>query len=84
MHYKNNNIKVKVLENKSAYIFINRPKVRNAINIETITEIKQALVILKENKLVRIIIISGSGSFFFIWSRSKMDARFKKFRISRK
>ncbi len=49
-----------------ATIIINRPKKLNALNIETISEINNALSTLEKDKNIRVIIITGAGDKAFI------------------
>jgi enoyl-CoA hydratase len=49
-----------------AQITINRPKQLNALNRETIAELNQALLHLKNDENVRVLIITGSGEKAFV------------------
>ena len=49
-----------------ATIIINRPNKLNALNIETISEINNALSTLEKDKNIRVIIITGAGDKAFI------------------
>ena len=49
-----------------ATLIINRPKKLNALNLETISEINDALSVLNDDNSVRVIIITGSGEKAFI------------------
>ncbi len=63
MKYKN----ILISENeKIATISINRPKKLNALNIETIQELHEAIKVCDENKNVRAIIITGVGDKAFV------------------
>jgi len=63
MSYKN-----LLLENNDgiAQVTINRPKKLNALNRETLAEIRQAFAELKQNDEVKIIILTGSGEKAFV------------------
>lgn len=58
------NIKTKIDEN-IGYIFIDRPEVRNALNIEILNEIERCLNQWKDNQEVKVIMFSGSGDKSF-------------------
>ena len=47
-------------------ITINRPKKLNALNVETITELNNALAVANKDKEVRVVIITGSGDKAFV------------------
>jgi 2-(1,2-epoxy-1,2-dihydrophenyl)acetyl-CoA isomerase len=49
---------------KIATITLNRPDKRNAINLEMIKDLKQALMDIKQDDSVRCVIITGQGSSF--------------------
>jgi len=61
MNYKNI-----VVEKKDGigYIKINRPKVLNALNQETIKEITNAIVELENDKKIKVVILTGEGKAF--------------------
>ncbi len=61
MDYQNLIIKK---EEKIGIITINRPKVLNAVNIETILEIEKAMHEFADNKNIFVIIITGEGKSF--------------------
>jgi enoyl-CoA hydratase len=50
----------------SAVITINRPQVLNALNSDTIEELRQAILQLKHDALTRAVIITGAGNKSFI------------------
>ena len=52
--------------NGIATITLNRPKQLNALNKETITELSACLDSLKDDKAVRVLIITGSGEKSFV------------------
>jgi len=54
------------VENKIAYLTINRPKQLNALNKETIAELNQALAAAEKDPAVRVIILTGSGEKSFV------------------
>src|SRR3712207_2765751 len=47
-------------------ITINRPKVLNALNSQTLDELRRALLAAKDDEAVRCLIITGSGEKSFI------------------
>src|SRR5437868_4109885 len=49
-----------------AYISVNRPKVLNALNMETMEELGRAFTAAKEDSDVRVVIFTGSGEKAFI------------------
>lgn len=49
-----------------ATITINRPKVLNALNTQTIQEIERALVECRDDESVRVVVITGSGEKSFV------------------
>tara|TARA_B100000029_G_scaffold151881_1_gene146971 strand:- start:4201 stop:4977 length:777 start_codon:yes stop_codon:yes gene_type:complete len=49
-----------------ATVIINRPNKLNALNLETISEIHDALSILDNDRTVRVVIITGSGEKAFV------------------
>lgn len=53
-------------EDRIAYVIINRPEARNALNTETIIEIRRALEEIRENQDAGCIVITGSGEKSFI------------------
>lgn len=59
------NIKVEKKENGLAYITINRPEVRNALNKETIDEIIDSMYELENDEKVKCIIFTGAGEKSF-------------------
>lgn len=63
MDFKNIILKT---ENKKAVIEINRPKVLNALNMETLLEIEKAMDLISEDKTIRVIVITGTGDKAFI------------------
>ena len=63
MVYKNIIVEKK---DKIGYIKINRPKVLNALNIETIKEITQAIGELDQDQKIKVAIITGEGGKAFI------------------
>jgi len=63
MIYKNILIKNK---EKACYITINRPEQLNALNASTISELRQAINQAENDKLIRCIILTGSGIKAFV------------------
>jgi enoyl-CoA hydratase/carnithine racemase len=49
-----------------ATITVNRPKVLNALNTQTLDEIRRAILALKFDEAVRVVIITGAGDKSFI------------------
>ena len=49
-----------------AYVTVNRPKVRNALNMATMEELRSAFHDLKNDGGVRVVILTGSGDKAFI------------------
>jgi enoyl-CoA hydratase len=49
-----------------ATLTINRPKVLNALNAQTIDELRRAMVDLKHDAAVRVVIITGAGEKSFV------------------
>ena len=49
-----------------AYVTINRPKVLNALNAATIGELRTAFTQLKEDREVRVVILTGAGEKSFV------------------
>ena len=49
-----------------ATITVNRPKVLNALNTQTLDELRRAILAIKYDETVRVVIITGSGEKSFI------------------
>jgi enoyl-CoA hydratase len=49
-----------------AYVTINRPKVLNALNMATMQELRSAFTDLKEDREIRVVILTGSGEKAFV------------------
>jgi enoyl-CoA hydratase len=49
-----------------AYITFNRPKVLNALNRKTLEELQQALIDAREDRAVRVLILTGAGEKAFV------------------
>jgi enoyl-CoA hydratase len=49
-----------------AYITFNRPKVLNALNRKTIEELRDALLEVRDNSSVRVLILTGAGEKSFV------------------
>src|SRR5262245_18728365 len=60
-----NTIRV-TFEERWAWIYLNRPSRRNALNMELLNELYQALTELDANSEIRVIILTGAGKAF--WS----------------
>lgn len=54
------------VENGIAVLTINRPKVLNALNVETLKELQAAIQEVKENASVKVLIITGAGEKAFV------------------
>jgi enoyl-CoA hydratase len=63
MDYRNLLLEYK---NSVAILTINRPDKMNALNSETLDELKSAFVLLKENKKIKVVIITGAGEKAFV------------------
>lgn len=53
-----------IYKNNIAYIYLNRPEVRNALNNQVVEELIHIFTALNENQLVKCIVISGNGKSF--------------------
>ncbi len=60
-----NNLLVEI-KNKIAYVTINRPDKLNALNIQTMSELKDVFTKLNSDKNVYVVIITGSGEKAFV------------------
>ena len=60
-----NNILLEISD-KISYITINRPNQLNALNSDTIKELSSTIILSEQNKNVRCIIITGSGTKAFV------------------
>ena len=49
-----------------AALTFNRPKVRNALNAETLSALNQAMLDLKDDERVRVVILTGAGEKAFV------------------
>ncbi|HUJ41637.1 MAG TPA: enoyl-CoA hydratase-related protein, partial [Candidatus Acidoferrales bacterium] len=49
-----------------AYITFNRPKVLNALNHATLTELREALEAARDDGAVRVVIVTGAGEKAFV------------------
>lgn len=52
-------------EKEIGFIIINRPELRNALNLETLEEIERALDQLRANQEIRVVIFTGAGEKSF-------------------
>jgi enoyl-CoA hydratase len=52
-------------DNRVAVITINRPKVLNALNTPTLDELRRAILELKHDEAVRVVIVTGAGDKAF-------------------
>lgn len=59
------NIKLET-RNKIAYITIDRPKVLNALNMQTMEELRQVFSQVKNDKDVRVVVLTGAGEKSFV------------------
>lgn len=53
-------------KNGIGYITINRPKALNALNVEALTELSEALDMMAEDENAKVIIITGAGGRAFV------------------
>lgn len=53
-------------ENGIGVLTVNRPEVRNALNKETVREIRQAVAEVKEDQSVQVLIVTGAGEKAFV------------------
>ena len=63
MAYENINYTV---ENGIATIAINRPKALNALNLATLTELKDVVEKIAVDKAVQVVVITGAGEKSFV------------------
>src|SRR4026209_2029872 len=49
-----------------ATVTVNRPKVLNALNTQTLDELRRAVLELKHDEAVRVVILTGAGEKSFI------------------
>lgn len=61
MNYKNIDIEIVA---ETAHIYLNRPEIRNALNIELLDEMIKALGFLNNEQAIRFILLSGKGKMF--------------------
>src|SRR3954470_13656800 len=50
----------------TAIVTINRPKVLNALNTQTLDELRRAVLELKHDAAVRVVILTGAGEKSFV------------------
>src|ERR1700721_2965150 len=53
-------------KNSIAYVTVNRPKVLNALNMATMEELRAAFTAIKDDRELRVAIVTGSGEKAFI------------------
>src|SRR4030088_3470779 len=53
-------------KNSMAYVTVNRPKVLNALNLATMEELRAAFHDIKNDKGIRVVILTGAGEKAFI------------------
>ena len=53
-------------EESVAILTINRPKVLNALNTQTLDELRRAILELKHDEAVRVVVLTGSGEKSFV------------------
>ena len=63
MTYQNLKVETK---NQIAYVTINRPEKLNALNMAVMTELRTAFTAIKENKEIRVAILTGAGEQAFV------------------
>ena len=49
-----------------AYVTVNRPKVLNALNMATMEDLRRAFTALKDDREVRVVLLTGSGEKAFV------------------
>lgn len=52
------------VQNRIAYITLNRPEKRNALNAETVSELKEAFSLAAQHDDVKVIVLTGEGKAF--------------------
>ncbi len=57
------------IKNNIMNITLNRPEKKNALNNVMMNEINYALAYAKQERSVRVVIISAKGDIFLCWSR---------------
>lgn len=57
-------ILINEIENGIFHVALNRPEKMNALNIEMFETITETILNLKENKLIRVVILTGNGKAF--------------------
>ncbi len=72
MEYKNIIVEIK---DGIGFLKINRPKALNALNSETLAEIKDAGNALNANKNVRVVIVTGEGDKAFVAGADIMEMK---------
>ena len=63
MEFKNILLSV---ENEIGILTINRPKVLNALNIETLKDLQAGIQEVKDNPAIKVLIITGAGEKAFV------------------
>ena len=58
MNFQNLKFEIK---NQIAYVTINRPEKLNALNMAVMTELRAAFTSVKEDKEIRVVILTGAG-----------------------
>ena len=53
-------------DDATAIVTINRPKVLNALNTQTLDELRRAILELKQDEAVRVVILTGAGEKSFV------------------
>jgi enoyl-CoA hydratase len=53
-------------EDTTAIVTINRPNVLNALNAQTLDELRRAMLELKQDAGVRVVILTGAGEKSFV------------------
>ena len=56
------------VENRIAYITLNRPEKRNALNADMVTALKSAFENAKNDELAKVIVLKAEGDVFLCWS----------------
>ena len=60
-----------------AYVTVNRPKVLNALNMATMEELRAAFTTIKDDREIRVAIMTGSGEKAFRFA-DELTARFAR------
>src|SRR6266436_3747227 len=53
-------------KNAIAYVTVDRPKVLNALNMQTMDELREAFTTVRDDREIRVAIMTGSGEKAFV------------------